>query len=1310
MSNFFDSTVNKQPDNSASAITSGNFFTPYISEPSTSEFVPPSNIESSNINELEDIDDGVEVEVGDYSANDLKDERFYKPIEKYMQIRYGIDKVRNWSQDKIIRKYLNTMRGFSGGQSWIALNELAFINGFDSEDEKDKKDLASVGEAYTIFEGMDSLFSGGTSGWEKADILWDYGRHAIFDPVNLVSFGIGKFFASGGTKIATRLAQKEAMKVYRKTLAKVGDVKKAEKAAEKTWAKVFKSASVDARKNLVQKRAHQNQTKGWRNFSETFKGDKVDINKIPLLNKAYNKPIMVNRSLAELGSVATAETVASIGTELAYQNGMIKTTDREELDKFALGIAAVGGLFAGGMYGLGQLRASRWGAGEGDRLTLPDVDIEDINKTKIDVKEKTLSNGSKVSGIETIQRQFRRGKSSSWIDKVRRGEQKRPDGNFEDEMFRIMLAGNEDYNIKGLAQIMYEQGFKWIPRKADDTISKYLTDAIRTIDPQGVKSFLRDFQEATGITMYEQPPKNTNIQRRYTNKKLEDWTPDDFANAMAAWSSNTGGDLQYLSKAREILVDKDYMPKDFTLSKVAQTMYDVGIATPPTRDKNEKIIVEGWAAKGSERLKDLGIGVEGIGRGQNRAIRSLVGSPSTSHLNLLGWSQATTLNSLTDMGLGLVFWSQGKGQQILRLGAKTDSKGRIIGRTAEENIRIGHQYWKANIQRAKHLVNHDMTAEAFKSSLRRHPELMGDLSRLEPGGVEDLDKLIKEAGFDPKMTRLGSASEDFVEGVQTIGLVKAQDIFTKSQEYVYQLDKNLRLTYDMGWKDFYNSPDVVKLMKQKEYKLVVESAVYETGRAIYGKSMRGEGALGQIAAAIEDARKIPGLGMLVPFGRFFNNTVAHSMDATGLSLMAKAINPEKHARSKKDLFIRAALGWGTINTLADIGDTYKEWGLPWDAEPDDFGVTVPLAGLTEFGEDVVAGVTGRDRSEVDFGIPLRIDFGGGTGATHSQRYNFPRSHFLGAARILSYMRGGHYNNKEIKDIIDVIGLDSLTRTLNQTVDGTGTILRKAISGDYSGMQVIDGLMKTTVAQPFSAATRIMGFANDLTGVFRGQDFKVIDRRQGSETLNNALRYVDQFVGATVGDLSNEKFSSTVGKIRGSAAKHVGVREVQMENTARLLNVIGEPNYLADKKTKMFIAGNRYNKLFHDIIEEKAGILLRSEKFKVGDTRGISRQNQTQNINTLQKIRVELWNRIKEEAQEEVKLIMLTDARESGDAALYKMMSLESKFGIPDMDKAIKNLQDDEELSDNLELFDMNLNQLMVLEAYLEGEKLRLKLM
>ena len=166
----------------------------------------------------------------------------------------------------------------------------------------------------------------------------------------------------------------------------------------------------------------------------------------------------------------------------------------------------------------------------------------------------------------------------------------------------------------------------------------------------------------------------------------------------------------------------------------------------------------------------------------------------------------------------------------------------------------------------------------------------------------------------------------------------------------------------------------------------------------------------------------------------------------------------------------------------------------------------------------------------------------------------------------------------------------------------------------------------------------------------------------------------------------------------------------MENTAILLNEIGDAHYLADKKTKMFIAGNRYNKLFHDIIEEKAGILLRSEKFKVGDIRGINRENQTENINTLQKIRVELWNRIKEEAQEEVKLIMLTDARESGDAALYKMMSLESKFGISDMDKAIKNLQDDDELSDNLELFDMNLNQLMVLEAYLEGEKLRLKLM
>ena len=91
-----------------------------------------------------------EIVPGSYSQNDLTDDRYFGSIERYMEKRFGIDEFRNYSKEEVVNKFLNNMRGFSGGNSTRAINEVAFLNSLGEDEEQ----LAAVGEAYALFENM----------------------------------------------------------------------------------------------------------------------------------------------------------------------------------------------------------------------------------------------------------------------------------------------------------------------------------------------------------------------------------------------------------------------------------------------------------------------------------------------------------------------------------------------------------------------------------------------------------------------------------------------------------------------------------------------------------------------------------------------------------------------------------------------------------------------------------------------------------------------------------------------------------------------------------------------------------------------------------------------------------------------------------------------------------------------------------------------------------------------------------------------------------------------------------------------------
>ena len=1129
------------------------------------------------------------MEIGDYSSNDIiENDELFNIAKDYMDTRFNVDDVRGYSREELVNKALNNMRGFSGGNTVRAVNELAFLNSLNPDDEDDLEKLNKVGKFYTMFEGMETLF-GDTTASEKLEILGDYTREAILDPANLIGLGVGKFLASGGTKVASRLAQKKAMQIYKKNLLKGKSKETAKKQADKMWAKTMRGAARDEKNIAVQNKLKKESARGM-------------------------KALATKQGLKEVAGVTLVDTVAGVGSALAYEDGLVRTTGREGNYLVAGGLGAIGSLAVGGGLGATSVLLSRK---SGD-LALPATDVAPVEKVR---------NINRVTD-SLLQHINKMGGKDSWREKVNAGKNLAV-GDYGDTFFEEMLLGNEDKGLIGLAEVMYEQGFTYTPRYSGDKVSNFVSDVIKEADPQDIKNFLTDFEEMTGITMYTS--KEAGI-----DKKLRDFTPADFSKAFAYWASKRGEGLGAISRLNRIITGERDV-RNTTFSDFTQSMFDTGLA--------QKKSAEGSSLfRGKLKDVDLAFGAEGIKAGQNRIVRMLVSAPSTSYLNLVGWGAATAINSATDVGMGLLFAGKGLGQKLLQ------------NENAGESLRIAGAYLRANKQKIRNMLDPNMTYDAFKSISIKNPDAMRELVRVLPGGIEDIDKVLKQSGFNPDETIGGAVSEKVVDFAQFISFVKMQDVFTKSQEFIYQLDKNLDITYGKSFSEFFKDPNAARLMNEKKYKQAVARATYETQKAIFSLSYKDDTTIGELAGFVENFRNTPGVGLLAPFGRFFNNTVAFSMDMTGISFIQKLASPASQTRSAKELGLRGAIGLGFIGTMIQDEQIYREQGL---------------------------------------GPFQRID--PETGGIADEKFNFPTSHFKAGARILSYAAEGKKPPEgEVKQISDIIGINQLTRQLNQTVDGFGNSVNKVISGDIS---IIEGVANTfggIASQVVSGTTRFIDPYNALVGLgIRRDKYKHVDRKQGSKTINNALRYMDQFIAATVGDLQQEKFSASIGDIRSDASKQLAYREVELTDTAKILNIIGRPNYLADKRTKIAVAGNRYNEIFHDTVEVLAGDLLRREAFKKGKIEGSG--------STQLEVRTKLVNNIFTEAREITKYLMETGAESLSDMQLQKLLDLEGKFTIPKIDRALENLK--MEFGEDLEFQDLSNSQLQVLEDYLENNKM-----
>ena len=1003
----------------------------------------------------------------------------------------------------------------------------------------DEEKMARAGQAYALFENMQGLFSEETSFSEKAEGVQDYVRSALMDPTNLFGFGLSKIGTGVGFKAGSQIPMLAARKAFKRKLAETGSREVAQKFGER----VFSRQAVRQQVELAAKIAQR---------------EKVE----QAVKDSITKKLFDTRGLREIGTMAGFEAAVGASTDYLYQDALMRTSVQEEYNKFQTGVAAVGGLVFGGLAaGTGLLSRGR-----GD-LTMLDIPTRDPKGAKL---SQDLS-ASVAKYLDELDKGTPRVPTmGKWSEDVKQGIE----FSSQDTQFFIqMVLGNDEIGMKGLAQILAEKGYFWKRRGKEDKITNFIGDVIQKSDPQDFKKFLDDFKSRTGITV-------TKVDMPDGSTRTVDLTQESFAKTFKRKFSDAGKVQNAMSQAAKAL---GINPKEVTMDDYVEYML-----TGTVPGKNSRLD-EAFKRSGiSQRVMETGIPDL-----QNNLIRLMVANLSTTVMNVAGYSTATLLNSATDVTRAVLLG----GKAGLLLAVKPEA-AKAAGLTAKDIL--ANQNLKF-----RNVLDPNTSYEAFMKYANMRPEATKSLTRVLAGGVEDVNKL--SDAFNPDKTLAGLRTNQAVDFVQKINLVQAQDGLTKGIEFTSQLDKLLRKPvseggFNMSWKEFFENPEYVRIMQSKRFLDLEAKAVDETLKSTFSKSYKGRGLVGEVAGVIEDARNIPGIGLLVPFGRFFNNTVAFTVqNAPGSPVLAKMLGGNK-GMAYSEAIARSAVNAVAISYLVQDELRYIQDGLSW-SEGEDFE----------------------------------------TGAVNDYKYLFPYSAYKAAARVVAHKVGGtEMPEEELAQIGDTF-IGQLTRQLGDAGEGLEGLITTLLTdqdGDFS--KTFMDTMGAAGVSGITAATRFAEPLNVVAGIARGEDFQVPDRSQGNEFFNNSLRYVDQLYAIATGeDIAPEKYNAASGAGTLQATKMVSTqRESVLTATERVMNSIGRPSYLASAYSDAPEANNRYNQIFNQIVEGMSQKLWENKEFRRANLEKKKRLVETRVMGPAKKATYRYMERMATDMGDMEKLLML----------------------------------------------------------------------
>lgn len=605
---------------------------------------------------------------------------------------------------------------------------------------------------------------------------------------------------------------------------------------------------------------------------------------------------------------------------------------------------------------------------------------------------------------------------------------------------------------------------------------------------------------------------------------------------------------------------------------------------------------------------------EAAGEVQSLFIRGLVSHPSTSWLNAKGALLHTALDVTKDVVKGVGTYAT-KGKE---------------GRRAAGQIFTNVGY------RVKLALDPDMSHAGFEALMALDFPEMRKLQQIQSGGIDAVSNRMNAAdlgAFGRGMNKAGNV----MDKVQAATFVQMQDRATKSQIFMGSLDKNLRITFDKPLYEILQQEDAWKIINSKQFRQSLASATEDTLAGTFNKEYVDQSFLGKAAGLLEHARREPVIGALIPFGRFFNNTVDFGMQYSGLGILAKMSG--KYAnKSYSDLITTGSIGAGLAFSMAEIGYEDRKKGL-------------------------------------GFGQKIGFD-----GSVTDVAFDYPESFFRAAGQILSYpLYDGTPPPLELWNRFaqEHLGGSLFRSTANLWTEG-GAMVEGILEGDGDISMIRDAFFMT-FGQLIGGGVRFLEPIDTAVGLIAGTEMR--PTLPENKYSYNTYRYFDNTLEAMFGEKPEVAAGALTGERDPNLGKLLGSREVDLTYSQMIANTLGHNDWTENAKRREREANpvlmNDYHKVLFAGLEQEAQNLWEETNF-----RDLSRDQQEI-----------LWKEILSNYKDTAKQYLINA---SDDPYLTTLqMDLAGKYTERDIHAAVRDLG----LSSDT-IGDLNPEEIEVLNQYL----------
>ena len=519
---------------------------------------------------------------------------------------------------------------------------------------------------------------------------------------------------------------------------------------------------------------------------------------------------------------------------------------------------------------------------------------------------------------------------STWEQKVARGTDMAGTTNAPVELLYEIMLGQDGRG--GLAQVMRNKGVR-ITRNR--TVSDVMTDLVAQLPPERLAEINAKLEPLTGLTLGETTGMNLRL-----------------ADLFAKDINVAGRTLNVMSQVKK------------TINGAVVHGSNLMDAAARRSDVEERVNTEMGKL---QKAANVGMYMQSVWR------RLLVSSPATSMINVAGYTQFSVGQSVADMFNAGTMMLNG-----LARGGNLTAKGR-------ESLRLARVYSTIQAQKMRNFADPFTTHDTYMELLRQNPELEKRLFESFAGGVE---RATAKFNFDPSSKGL-KVTESITNGANMITGVRIQDSFTKSQMFITELDKALRLNKDMTLDDVLSRGIIDDIFDDD----IINPALDTTLKSVYSKNYTTDDQiLSQAAKLIEGISNTPVLGTVLPFGRFLNNTVATVYQWGPLSLLpATARIMKKNADAgerimAREAFARAAVGTAAIGLAAQYDAERQKQGLAYNEIKMSDGTIIDASNTFPFSYFLVLGRMAKLKAN---GQPvpeeLSLELGTQIGVGHAAR-------------------------------------------------------------------------------------------------------------------------------------------------------------------------------------------------------------------------------------------------------------------------------------------------------------------------------------